>query len=146
MTSEEAVAFGLADENPDADTPAALGEIDLKQFKNVPEKFLASIRKQTAVLAGGKPKNTMNKKKLVAFLKTKDIEASEDWTDEQFESALNKIGMTTEAPAVVAPASAGVTQAEIASLRATLDAERLTRISAEVRRRGQKRFTPRFDE
>jgi hypothetical protein len=141
MTSEEAVAFGLADENPDADTPAALGEIDLKQFKNVPEKFLASIRKQTAVLAGGNPKNTMNKKKLVAFLKTKDIEASEDWTDEQFESALNKIGMTTEAgAAVVAPASAGVTQAEIASLRASLDAERLTRISAEVRRRGQNKI------
>ena len=148
MTSEEAVAFGLASEAPEADADAPLAALDVSKFTNVPSNLLTLVSngrqpkqpKQTALAIAGAQSTIMNKAKIVALLKKRgNADASESWTDDQLMAALEK----TETPVVaVAPVPAGVVSlAEHNELKGQIKAERAQRVTAEVMRRAENKIS-----
>ncbi len=150
MTSAEAKEYGLADENPaaDEDDEPILSMLDTTKFSHVPEPLLLAITmrvaKSAAGAGGNRMETQMNKKKLAAKLKELGVEASEDWSEDQLLEALAKIKPVTaqlsSSPSSSAVQVGAITQAQLDALTARLDAEKMTRIRAEVLRRAENKI------
>jgi ATP-dependent protease ClpP protease subunit len=152
---------------PRFDMPAVLAKfakLDISQFHNVPEKVLVLLgRTAPAVInAPRTPVSTpqqnsptppiMDRKKILAALKSRGITLAEDATDEQILAEFNKLSIAAAPAAPPAPAPAPVPQnapapaanvvdkAEFEAIKAQLAAEKRTRIENEVRRRGENRI------
>jgi ATP-dependent Clp protease protease subunit len=177
FTGEEALDYGLSDEcdamekggedhTAEDRNHSPFASLDLSQFRNVPEKVLALLgRTAPAVLnAPQTPVSTpqqnsptppiMDRKKILAALKSRGITLAEDATDEQILAELNKLSVASAAS--VAPAAQAATQtqpaaaqsqptnvvdrAEVEALRQQLQNEKRTRVTAEVMRRGENKI------
>lgn len=146
-----AVDFGLADESDGEGEPQAsyrqLPENYLSRCKNIGSEILNLFTGTPPATPGAdkepennpadeggatKPHNdtTMNKKTIVALLKKHGVDASESWTDEQFETALNKLG---EKPAAALEGKTdNALEATVKAMAQQLASERKERISAKV--------------
>jgi ATP-dependent Clp protease protease subunit len=177
FTGEEALDYGLSDEcdamkeecedhTAEDRNRSPFASLDLSQFRNVPEKVLALLgRTAPAVLnAPQTPVSTpqqnsptppiMDRKKILAALKSRGITLAEDATDEQILAEFNKLSVASAASVALATQAATQTQpaaaqsqptnvvdrAEVEALRQQLQNEKRTRVTAEVMRRGENKI------
>ena len=140
-------------ENDDPfDVSKRFAALDLTKFRNVPEKVFAMLR--PAARNATQPQNTpdtqtalMDRTKILAALKKAGIILPDNATDEQVLAAFDGLTTRNAAPATAtatnaAPATpaAPVVNAEVEALRTQLNAEKRTRVRAEVLRRGENRI------
>ena len=133
--------------------------LDIAAFRNIPSHIFNMLRPKPisaahepssapAAAAGG-PSTTpamgkqntdkqMNKKAILALLKTRGVELAEDSTEEQVLAALTKLG---ETPTNSADPAAAEAAQEVVSLRNQLQSERKIRITAEVKRRAENKIS-----
>jgi len=137
FTGLEATAFGLSDETPEEDSKPAFAKIDLSKYHNIPPNIFNML---SGPVRPAEPKqNIMNKDKLIAVLSKRGVTASADWTDEQFEQALNGLG---DATARVPDPNLDNAEANkrIQKLEARVEAEKFSRLRAEVTKRGENKI------
>lgn len=120
FTAAEAKAFGLVDEV--TAEVAATNSFDLSQFRRVPESL--KNQKQPAQTKSWATKSNMNRNEMIALATALGINLESTATDDQLKAAL-----LAYKPAPPADSSANE---DVKAIRAQLESERRTRISAEV--------------
>lgn len=151
-----AVDFGLADEGESDDAAASYRPLNaefVNRCKNLSGVILNMVAPKTlsagvlpVASPNNKPNSIMNRKQIEALLKKHRIEFPADATDEQLAALLEKIPSNVQpqplaaSPAVAPAAPQNQDAVTVAQLQAQLTSEKRTRITAEVKRRGENKI------
>jgi ATP-dependent protease ClpP protease subunit len=150
FTGPEAKEFGFVDEVTNSPILSnSLKTFDLSSFKRVPEAFR---KLQNSAAQGGGHSPLMNRAQIIARLKKLGITVDDNSTDEQLiaqldaaiEAKANPTANPAAAPAVDATTAAALTilNEQVKEMKAARDAERTTRVTAEIDRHINERRLP----
>jgi ATP-dependent protease ClpP protease subunit len=159
----------MEEEHEEEAAASTRNSLDLSQFKNVPEKVLVLLGRRPPRAENTpepqRPQNTpqpniMDRSKILAALKQAGITLDAKATDDEVLAAFNQLQLRTAtpppqntpapapapqntpaiAPVVIDAAGVESLRKQIADANARFDAEKRTRVEAEVRRRGENRI------